>query len=278
VTDHTVLDFGLWYAAKGTTLIDTDPTQHVVFGWIHTFDGRGPMEMIALQKSCGAQYTLPRLVGLSADGVEVRLRPLSALVHLRLPKSASTAHHEVMSAATLLASRRTVASVSGTAVHISVLLPCALSAHADFFGVHLLSGKNESTLVGWDSKLNRVAIDRSRTSAAGIGASDPMTGKLKGGCPLGQQLNLTAVVDGGILEVYVNDRFAITAALWPSEDIGTEERQLGLIAVPKSSTSRRPEGSGALPEGSVVFSVWKLQTKGVLSPEDPYGAGAEATR
>jgi hypothetical protein len=270
-------------------------------------DGQGPMEMIALEKSCGAQYTLPRvhkmlrrslqllprpllsicqnrgnqgkldtmvrfaqLVGLSEDGLEVRLRPLPALVHLRLPKSESTAHHEVMSAATLLASRRTVASVNGTAVHVSVLLPCSLSAHADWFGVHLLSGKNESTLVGWDSKLERVVIDRSHTSAAGLGASDPMTGKLKGGCPLGRQLNLTAVVDGGILEVYVNDRFAITAALWPSEDIATEERQLGLIAVPKTTT---PPGLSALAEESVVFSAWKLQTKGVLTPEAPYGSG-----
>ena len=33
VTDHVVLDFGLWYAAKGTTPLDLDPTTHVVFGW-----------------------------------------------------------------------------------------------------------------------------------------------------------------------------------------------------------------------------------------------------
>ena len=38
VTHHAVLDFGLWYAAKGTTPLDLDPTTHVVFGWcLHFF-------------------------------------------------------------------------------------------------------------------------------------------------------------------------------------------------------------------------------------------------
>ena len=47
ISYHAVMDFGLWYAARGApdlsaTRAGTDPTQHVVFGWIHTFDGRGP--------------------------------------------------------------------------------------------------------------------------------------------------------------------------------------------------------------------------------------------
>ena len=83
----------------------------------------------------------------------------------------------------------------------TVLLPCSPSAQADWFGVHLLSGKDESTLVGWDAKPNHGAIHRSRIPAAGLGASDPMAGKLKGGCLPGQQLNLIAVVGAGILEV-----------------------------------------------------------------------------
>ena len=89
ISHHVAMDYGLWYAARGapdlsTTLAGTDPTQHVVFGWIHTFDGAGPAEMVALQKSCGAQYTLPRLLKLTDDGSEMRLLPLPALQHLHL--------------------------------------------------------------------------------------------------------------------------------------------------------------------------------------------------
>ena len=37
VSHRAVMDFGLWYAARGT--VGPDPTQHVISGWIHTFDG-----------------------------------------------------------------------------------------------------------------------------------------------------------------------------------------------------------------------------------------------
>ena len=57
---------------------------------------------------------------------------------------------------------------------------------------------------------------------------------------------------------------AITAALWPTEQIPPAARQLGLIAVPASS--RQPERLlSAL--GEATLDAWKLQTTGVLVPE-----------
>eukprot|EP01046_Picozoa_sp_COSAG06_P034599 COSAG06_NODE_3639_length_5087_cov_1.558741_2_plen_314_part_00 len=244
------------------------------------------MEMIALEATCGNQYTLPRLMGLSEDGDEIRLLPLPALLHLRLlPPSPATASHVVMSAAQLLAAGRTVSTVKGAVLHLNALLPCALAAHASFFGVHLLSGANETTLVGWDSRTERVTIDRSMTSAQGVGQTAPMTAKLKGGCPVGEQLNLTAVIDGGILEVYANDRFAITTALWPTESISPESREVGLVVArgAREGDGRRRDGDGdggggeaeaydaAAGAGGAALSVWKLQTAGVLHPPKPYG-------
>ena len=169
-------------------------------------------------------------------------------------------------------------------LHLNALLPCGLAAHAHFFGVHVLSGANETTLVGWDSRTERVTIDRSMTSAQGIGQTAPMTAKLKRGCPIGEQLNLTVVIDGGILEVYANDRFAITTALWPTETISPESREVGLIARgAREGDGRRRDsdgGGGGSEPGAfaatagveeVALSVWKLQTAGVLQPPKPYG-------
>eukprot|EP01044_Picomonas_judraskeda_P004166 COSAG03_NODE_361_length_8570_cov_39.355752_4_plen_276_part_00 len=272
-SDHIVLDFGLWYAAKGTTPLDLDPTTHIVFGWIHNLQ---LMEMHALESTCGNQYTIPRILTLSDDGDELRLLPLPALVHLRLPLSSATFSHDAIGSVQLLDAGRTVSTVKGTVLHLNALLPCNLAAHAAFFGVHLLSGVNETTCIGWDSHTERVTIDRSMTSAHGVGQSTPMTAKLKGGCMPGEQLNLTAVVDGGILEVYVNDRFAITTALWPTENISPGMREVGLVARKQrddggaGGASGRAPAMGAVPE-QVELSVWKLQTAGVLTPAKPYG-------
>ena len=269
ISHHVVMDYGLWYAARGApdlsaTLAGTDPTQHVVFGWIHTFDGAGPAEMVALQKSCGAQYTLPRLLKLTDDGSEMRLLPLPALQHLHLPSAQGTASHKSIDVHSLLVMGRTISRVKGTVAHLQALLPCNLTAAASFFGVHVLTGRNETTLVGWDSALGRVSIDRRLTSATGAGHTSPMTAKLHGGCPGGSLLNLTIVLDGGILELFANDMIAITAALWPTEQIPPAARQLGLIVVP--SSSRQPERLLSA-SGTVTLDAWKLQTKGVLVPE-----------
>jgi sucrose-6-phosphate hydrolase SacC (GH32 family) len=231
------------------------------------------MEMHALEAKCGNQYTLPRLMGLSEDGNEIRLLPLPALHHLRLLPSSATTSHETISAAQLLARGKTVSTVKGSVLHLNALLPCALAAHASFVGVHVLSGANESTLIGWDSHTERVTIDRSRTSAMGVGQKTPMTGKLRGGCPASGQLNLTVVVDGGVLEVFANDRFAITTALWPTEAISPGEREVGLVATARrgSEANASDYTTGAVAAGDVVLRVWKLQTAGVLKPPKPYG-------
>jgi hypothetical protein len=71
-----------------------------------------------------------------------------------------------------------------------------------------------------------------------------MTAKLKGA--VGEQLNLTAVIDGDILEVYANDRFATTTALWSTESISPESREVGLVVArgAREGDGRRRDGDG----------------------------------
>jgi hypothetical protein len=108
------------------------------------------------------------------------------------------------------------ASFTGSVVHINALLPCSLAAHSRFFGVHILTsasgggdGKSskaateETTLVGWNADLRRISLDRTRSSStASAVQSVPYTGKLEGGCETpGAVLNMTVIVDGGMIEV-----------------------------------------------------------------------------
>ena len=65
------------------------------------------------------------------------------------------------------------------------------------------SPTGEATLFGWNADLRRISLDRTRSSStASAVQSVPYTGKLEGGCETpGAVLNMTVIVDGGMIEV-----------------------------------------------------------------------------
>ena len=71
----------------------------------------------------------------------------------------------------------------------------------------------------------------------------------------------------------VNDRLAITGAVWPSSAVtAAAKRRLGLVALPRGvavSNVEDAEGDGGTMT-TVTFAAWKLQTEGIFSPPDPY--------
>jgi ribosomal protein L2 len=73
----------------------------------------------------------------------------------------------------------------------------------------------------------------------------------------------------------VNDRLAITGAVWPSSAVtAAAKRRLGLVALPRGvavSNVEDAEGDGGTRTmTTVTFAAWKLQTEGIFSPPDPY--------
>jgi sucrose-6-phosphate hydrolase SacC (GH32 family) len=214
ITHHTVLDYGLWYAAKGH-VPSIDPTTHIVFGWMHCLDVD---ECSALTTVCGDQYTLPRLITLSEDGLEMRLRPLPALLHLhkQSQNGSEVVHHKTTilpgdGRNAFIKTGHTTSPLHGSVLHINALLPCSLQKSLSFFGMHILSNadRTETTNIGWDVALGRVSVDRN-ASGANRTSTGPQTAPVPEGCKMGAFLNITVVVDGGVVETYVNDKFAIT--------------------------------------------------------------------
>ena len=68
----------------------------------------------------------------------------------------------------MIAAGSTNASFTAAVVHVNALLPCtcALSAEASFFGVHVFTAGGETTLIGWNTALGRISLDRNRSSSA----------------------------------------------------------------------------------------------------------------
>jgi len=110
------------------------------------------------------------------------------------------------------------------------------SKNASRAGFSILSGPNEHTNIYYQFSNESIIIERTNTSAAapttpGINA-DNESGKLRlfdvpggnGSQTSVETLDLTIVVDGGIVEVYANDRFAISTWAWSwygsSRDVG----------------------------------------------------------
>jgi beta-fructofuranosidase len=102
-------------------------------------------------------------------------------------------------------------------------------------GFSILSGPNEHTAIYYQFSNESLIIDRSNSSAAaattpGINTSNE-SGKLRlfdvpaaDGETRIETLNLTIVVDGGIVEVHANGRFALSTWIWSwyedSRDVG----------------------------------------------------------
>ncbi|KAF1362262.1 Arabinanase/levansucrase/invertase [Lizonia empirigonia] len=91
-------------------------------------------------------------------------------------------------------------------------------------GFEILSGAHETTRIYYQFSNESLIIDRSRSSAAAATNSWVLTeneaGKFRlfdvpcGNSTSVETLNLTVIVDGGIVEVHVNDRFALSTWVW----------------------------------------------------------------
>ncbi|XPS76559.1 Beta-fructofuranosidase [Ascochyta lentis] len=101
-------------------------------------------------------------------------------------------------------------------------------------GFEILSGTHETTRIYYQFSNESVIVDRSNSSAAaattpGINTENE-SGKVRlfdvpgGNSSTVETLHITIVVDGGVVEVHVNDRFALSTWIWAwyedSRDIG----------------------------------------------------------
>lgn len=72
----------------------------------------------------------------------------------------------------------------------------------------------EATTIIFDIANGRIAVDRSRSSVLNLGASTPDSGPFR--LLPGEDLRVRFFVDVSVVEIYANDRFALTSRIYPS--------------------------------------------------------------
>lgn len=82
------------------------------------------------------------------------------------------------------------------------------------FNVRESPNSAEVTKIILDIEIGQVTIDRSRSSLENLGTSTPDSGHFQ--LLPGEDPQVRNFVDESILEVYVNDRFALTSRIYPS--------------------------------------------------------------
>ncbi|KAG6034681.1 hypothetical protein E4U41_006466 [Claviceps citrina] len=94
-------------------------------------------------------------------------------------------------------------------------------AGSEKFLFHVLSSpdRQETTRVVFDLELQTITVDRSNSSLTQLGASTPDSGRLR--LLPGEDLHVRIFVDVSMVEVYANDRFALTSRVYPSLDVST---------------------------------------------------------
>jgi beta-fructofuranosidase len=107
------------------------------------------------------------------------------------------------------------------------------------FNVLQSPDSDEVTKVIFDVQSQEIVVDRSKSSLAQLGASTPDTAPLR--LVPGENLVVRIFVDVSMVEVYANDRFAVTSRVYPS--LGT-------------STAASYD-FGGFDEGNVSFECWQ---------------------
>ncbi|KAL3961393.1 hypothetical protein ACCO45_002916 [Purpureocillium lilacinum] len=83
--------------------------------------------------------------------------------------------------------------------------------------VRMSPDEEEVTRIIVNLRDGHITVDRSRSSLAGLGASTPDSGRFAL-LPGEDEMRLRVFVDGSVIEVYANDRFALTSRVYPSLD------------------------------------------------------------
>ncbi len=82
------------------------------------------------------------------------------------------------------------------------------------FNVRQSPDSAEVTTLIFDIANGRITVDRSRSSLLNLGASTPDSGPFR--LLPGEDLRVRLFVDVSLVEIYVNDRFALTSRIYPS--------------------------------------------------------------
>lgn len=182
------------------SLID-DRGRRIMWAWIADLPGI----KCRTTRGWSGTMSLPRLLALGEDGT-LRIRPVKELEALRynaqkLAPRAVKADSEVP-----------LKSISGNCIELQTEI---IPGHAKQFGVKVCCspGGEEQTLIYYDTDDKKLKID-TRKSSLGDGPKSIEAGPLQ--LQPGEPLKLRIFVDKSVIEVFANDRQAVTRRIYPT--------------------------------------------------------------
>ncbi|HLY19459.1 MAG TPA: glycoside hydrolase family 32 protein [Bryobacteraceae bacterium] len=205
------IDHGCYYAAR--TMTNTGD-RRILWGWVT--EGRSE----AAQRAAGwsGVMSLPR--ELKLYGAQVQMRPAAEVETLR--------------------GKHLGADAGGDCLEIRAEIDPGNAVQA---GLKLRAApdSSEQTLVYYDRQARLICVDRSQSSTDASADHTMQSGPFLLG--RGEPLRLHIFLDGSVVEIFVNDRFCLTARIYPA---GTRSTGLGLYAT-------------AITAKMLSFDVWEMR-------------------
>lgn len=259
-TKHSgVLDYGAYYAQKtaGEALTPNEG-RRVLFaftGWHERTGG-------SINAACGISHLMPRDLSVAADG-RLQIAPVPEIGNLKLGASSAL---KMDGEATVVGSQVMVSMIctgvpEPPRLALGVVPPRARRA----VGIDILldAAAGEWTRVGYDLDSGVLFVDQSHTNAHNPALSDAyqttaplqtVTGSAT------STLNITVLVDGGLVESYANDHVVISSLLSPSTNgsIAAEMRSVRAVSTGRSTGS----GDTVTSTASCTATAWKMRSIG----------------
>jgi beta-fructofuranosidase len=189
------VDFGSYYAAR--TMTNTGD-RRILWGWLT--EGRSA----EAQRAAGwsGAMSLPR--ELKLEGAQVQMRPAAEVETLR--------------------GKRLGVEAAGDCLEIKAEIDPGGAVRAGL-QVRAAADGSEQTLVYYDREQKRLCVDRSQSSTDSSADRAMQSGPFLLG--RGEPLRLRVFLDGSVIEIFANERFCLTARVYP---VGRRSLGVGLYA------------------------------------------------
>ena len=212
-----VLDYGLLYAQKTAgDALKPNEGRRVLFGFTGWHERRNGM----MNSECGISHVMPRDLRLDSDG-RMLISPVQEVSNLKLGQEVPLQ----MGGVAVTTSSQVLVNMVCTGVPAPTQPKSTRGANAVGVDVLLDVAAGEWTRVGYDLQSGALFVDQSCTNSQRADLSDAYQTSASLSSVAGavvDTLNLTVLVDGGMLESFVNERVVITSLLSPSTN-GTDD-------------------------------------------------------
>jgi beta-fructofuranosidase len=179
-----VIDHGAYYAAR--TMTNTGD-RRILWGWITE------NRTVDAQKAAGwsGAMSLPR--ELKLYGSQVQMRPAAEVATLR--------------------GKRLGGDAEGDCLEIRAEVDAGSSPQAGL-KLRIAPDRSEQTVVYYDRAQRMICVDRSLSSTDASADRTMQSGPFQLG--RGENLRLHVFLDGSVIEIFANDRFCLTARVYPA--------------------------------------------------------------